>query len=434
MAVNRTSLYESLLLATLVVALTLAAARIYPIWDDARLTVLIRQSGTGVILENFGWRFLVSLVLAFLADHQLFFPVGVIFHFIGWLGMGLVTMKLWRLMFPDYARLALLPGLLSVAPIICKVQLVIVTIVFMELIPSLLSFVTVLLFLTEHPSRRRRVTNYVVGFLLIIFSVLLCEYAVAGAAAGFVILFTNALCNRTQSRRERLLVAMLLPIASLGSYVASLLLATPTANPDFRPAYALESLPRKIEIMPFRLLSAQWRSTIGGVLESLGSINVNSKVALWSFGCGAIFAALVTLVVYKKTDPVPAGTRDWSTVLTLLVATLIAFLPVFLMGRTLESKWDSRFCLPILPVLSSLTVFLLLQLVRKTAWVIIACAFLAGYWTTFEILYAHQHPESVARIKALPMLARNDANKASQLHWDAEQAFAETRLLNRGEN
>jgi len=436
MTVDRTSLYEFLLLAAIVSALTLAAAWAYPIWDDARLAVLIGQFGTGVILENFGWRFLVSLVLIFLANHQLLFPVGIIFHFLGWLTMGLITMKLWRLLFPDYVRFALLPGLLSVAPIICKIQLVIVTIVFMELIPSLLSFLTVIIFLTEYASRRRRIINYVLAFLLIILSVLLCEYAVAAAGAVFVILMANALREKTQVRRERQIVALLVPLVSLSSYIVSLFLATPTANPGFRPGYAVQVLPRKIQVIPFRLLSGIWRGTIGSVLASLGAINVSSKVALLSFGCGAIFSVFVTLVVYKKTDSALVRPRDWSTVLTLLVAIIVAFLPVFLMDRTLESKWDTRFCMPVLPVLSSLTVFLLLQLVKKSVrvLVVIACSFLVGYWTTFEIMYTHQHPESVVRIQALPILARNDSNKISQLHWRVPETFYEGHLLDRREN
>jgi len=434
---NRNSLYEFLLLATVVIALTLASVWVYPIWDDARVLSLITRNGSQVILFNFGWRILVAFFLTFLSEHQLFQPVGIIFHFIGWLGMGLVTMRFWRLMFPEHARLALLPSLLSVAPILCKVQFVLVTVVFMDLIPSVLAFMAILMLLREYTSRRRWIINEVAALLLIVFSILISEYAVAAAGAGFVLAMAKALREKTQLRRERIIAALLVAVFSLGSYAVYSLMATPTANPEFRARFALEMFPRKIPVIPFRLFSALWRGAIGGVLESLGSINVNTKIALTSFVCGAIFSAVVTLVVYKNTDGAPALSRNWFTVLTLVVATLVGLLPVFLMDRTLEAKWDSRFWLPVLPVLSSLTVFLLLKLVNKRVWLLvpIACGFLAGYWTTFEILNTYQHPEPVVEIKTVPVFALADGNKTASVTMGGTAVVsADPRLLMRTEN
>src|SRR6266849_4636963 len=95
---NRTSLYEVVILAGLVTALTLAAALLYPTWDDGRLMVLIRESGSRAIWVNFGNRPLAALLYVFLLNHQVFLPVAIVLHWITWLGMGLVTMRFWRLM------------------------------------------------------------------------------------------------------------------------------------------------------------------------------------------------------------------------------------------------------------------------------------------------------------------------------------------------
>ncbi|HYJ86511.1 MAG TPA: hypothetical protein VEW46_10670 [Pyrinomonadaceae bacterium] len=394
---NRISLHEFLLLATVVTALTLGAAWVYPIWDDARLIVLIRESGNGAILANIDSRLLVSRFLIFLSDHRVFLPVGLAVHWIAWLGMGLVTMRLWRVLFPGRARFALLPGLLSVAPILCKVQLVIVTVVFIVLIGPVLIYLAILMFTSEHPSPRRKIVADAAGLVLIILSILLSEYGVSAAAVAFTLVTAKAFNERGELRRGPRTLAMLIAVSSLASYIAFYVLARSTVSPPYRPGFALQSLPRKIQTLPFDLLSGLWRGTIGAFLEALGSITLNTKATLLSFVCGAIFSAVVALGVYRKAESPPAPNREWLSVLTLLVATLVAIFPVLLMGRDMESKWDSRFWLPVLPVVSSLTVFILLSVVRARLWLLvpIVCGFLAGYWTTLEIIDTRQHPEPV---------------------------------------
>jgi hypothetical protein len=394
---NRFSLYEFLLLAAVVTALTLAAAWVYPIWDDARLLVLIRETGISAIRTDVDSRFLVAAFFIFLSDHQLFFPIGLVFHWVGWLGMGLVTMRLWRLMFPGHARFAVLPALLSVAPVLCKIQFVIMSVVFIDLIGPVLGFLGILMLFSEQSSSRRKVGAGVLALLLIVFSILISEYGVATAGAGFVLLTAKALRPGSERKREYRIAAALIAVFALGSYVVFSLLARSTASAPYRPGFALQSFSRKIQVLPFALLSGLWRGAIGGVLEALGSITLNSKAALLSFVCGAIFSVLVSFGMYRKADCAPTPNREWFSVLAMLVATLVAIFPFLMMGRTLESKWDSRFWLPVLPVLSSLTVFVLLFVVSKRVWLLvpIACGFLAGYWTTSEIINTHQHPEPV---------------------------------------
>lgn len=396
MALNRTSVYEVVLLAVPVTALTFAAARIYPTWDDGRLMSAIQESGGRAIWTNFGNRPLVAIFYAFLLNHQAFLPVGMVLHWMTWLGMGLVTMRFWRLMFPAHSRFALLPALLSVAPILCKVQLVILTIPSIDLLGPLLTFLAIFMLLSEHPTRWRRLTVKTMGLALIAFSILISEYAVATAAAGFILISAKAIQRRMERKRELQITAALVAVCTLISYLGLLWLTRAAGRDAFRPGYILELSGWKIRGIPFRLLSGIWRGAIGGLLESLGSFTLNSKTALLSFVCGAIISGFVVLAIHKREAVDFRLEQNRMSVITLLAALVVGLVPVVLMDRTLESRWDSRFWLPVLPVLSSLSVYILFYVLRARLYVLVPviCGFLTGYWTTLEIANAFRNPET----------------------------------------
>jgi hypothetical protein len=391
---NRTSLYEVMLLIVLVTALTIAAAWLYPTWDDGRLMLAIRDSGSRAIWVNFGNRPLVAFFFTFLLNHQVFLPVAAVLHWLAWLGMGLVTMRFWRLMFPAHSSFALLPALLSVAPILCKVQLVILTIVSIDLLGPVLSFLAIFMLLSEQPSRWRKIIVATAGLGLIVFSILISEYAVVTAAVGLILLGARAVRARTERRRELQIIATLIAGCALFSYSVLLWVTRAAGRDAFRPGYILESFSLRI---PFRLLSGVWRGAIGGVLESLGSVTLNSKAALLSFVCGVVFSGLVVFGLYKREAVEFTLKADRFSVITLLAALVVALIPVVLMDRTLESKWDSRFWLPVLPVLSTLSVYLLFSVLRTRLYVLVPvlCGFLAGYWTTSEIASSFRDREPV---------------------------------------
>src|SRR5260370_11637331 len=123
----------------------------------------------------------------------------------------------------------------------------------------------------------------------------------------------------------------------------------------------------------------------------------------WVCSGGELFWVLKSVWFWGGGAAAPAAGRDWPTALTLLVGTVIGVLPFLLMNRTLETYWDSRFWLPAMPLVSSLTVYLLLSVVRKLLWILvpICCGFLAGYCTTTEIIRTHTNqvpPSSIPPI------------------------------------
>ena len=391
---NRTSLYEVVILAGLVTALTLAAALLYPTWDDGRLMFLIRESGSRAIWVNFGNRPLAALLYVFLLNHQAFLPVGMVLHWMTWLGMGLVTMRFWRLMFPAHSRFALLPALLSVAPILCKVQLVLLTVPSICLLGPVLGFIAIFMLLSDQAFRLRKIILRATALALIALSILISEYAVVTAAVGFILLSAKAIHGRTERKRERQVSAALIAVCALFSYSVFLWLGRASGRDAFRPGYILESFSLRI---PFRLLSGIWRGAMGGVLESLGLVTLNSKAALLSFVCGAVFSGLVVLGTNKREEVEFTPKQDRVSVIALLASLVVALVPVVLMDRTLDSKWDSRFWLPVLPVLSSLSVYILFYVLRTRLYLLVPvlCGFLAGYWTTSEIASAFRNREPV---------------------------------------
>ena len=59
---KQTSIYEILLLAGIVTALTIGTAAAYPIWDDRRLLFLVEQNGIQAIQWSFGIRPLAASI------------------------------------------------------------------------------------------------------------------------------------------------------------------------------------------------------------------------------------------------------------------------------------------------------------------------------------------------------------------------------------
>jgi hypothetical protein len=393
---HKRALAEILLLAMIAAALTIGAASAYPIWDDRRLLLLIETNGIDAINASFGIRPLIASWFTFLFNHRLLLPVALVFHFAEWLAMGLITVRLWKLMFPAHAKMALLPALLSVAPVLCKVQLVTFTVVFIALFAIVVGYAGVFLLLSDQPTRRRKLIVDVAGLALAAFATLISEYGTLTAIVGCVLLISKAIRVPKARRRQPLIVAALLAISVLLFYALFLTLGS-RSNPGFLPSYSLQFLSWRIGVIPFRLLSGIWRGAMGGFLESLAAISVNSKIAVLSCLSGAVVATLAGLVFKKRREATRESGPDKQSIVTLLVTTAVALIPVLLMDRMLEDRWDSRFYLPLLPVLSSLTVIALLSLVRRRFWlvVVILCGFVAGYWTAAEIAWTLRNRESV---------------------------------------
>ena len=391
--VRRKTFFEILLLAGLVTALTFAAAWVYPTWDDGRLMLAIQEFGSDAIWTNFGNRPLIALFYVFLLKHNLFFPVGIVLHWIGWLSMGLVTMQFWRLVFPANANLSLLPGILSVAPVLCKMQTILLVMPTIDVIPPVLAFAALFMLLSRPRRGWGLIVTDIIALALIVATILVSEYAVVAAAIAATFVIANALYGDPTRRREYRVVAALIAGCIFVSYAMFLWLTKGSGRETFRPSYIPEWLSFR---MPFLLASAIWRGIIGGVLESLGSVTLHSKIALLSFVCGALFSALVVLVLRHAARGEANFQRDKLSLATLLIAAVVPLVPVVLMNRALESRWESRFWLPALPVLSCLSVYLLLYVVRTRLYVLvlIVCGFLAGYWTTSDVARVLRNPDA----------------------------------------
>ena len=399
---RRRSIYEVGLLAALVTVLTAAGAWIYPIWDDGRLLLAIQESGRQAIWINFGNRPLAALFYIFLMKYEAFLYASIVLNWITWLGMGLVTMHFWRLMFPAHSRFALLPALLSVAPILTKVQFAILTIPTIVMVGPLLGFIAIFMFLSEQPGRSRKVIVATAGLLLLAFSILISEYGVVTAVVALILVSAQVIRYSSERKWQQWVVPALIAMCTLISYSFYLWLGSGTGKDAFRPGYMLAVPGWRIRGIPFRWLSGIWRGEIGGLLESLGSVTLTTKAAFLSFVCGAVVSALVVMLIHKRGAVEFTLRQDRFSIITLFVAVAAALMPVVLMDRTLETKWDSRFWVPVIPLLSSLSVYILFYVLRARLYFLvpILCGFLTGYWTTFEIARTFRNPDPVV---ALPL-------------------------------
>jgi hypothetical protein len=212
-----------------------------------------------------------------------------------------------------------------------------------DVIPVVLTFVALFMILSAPHQKSKKLIVYALALFIIAFMVFVSEYAVVTATVAAIFIAAQALFSENSRRRELKVMAALIMTSTVISYVIFLLVTRNSGRDAYRPSYISQVLSLR---MPFRLMSGIWRGALGGLLESLGSITVHSKIALLSFVCGLVMSLLVVLA-FKRTPKSESSPKQPKLSLALLiVATAVALVPIVLMNRTLDSTWDSRFWLP----------------------------------------------------------------------------------------
>ena len=212
-----------------------------------------------------------------------------VIHWLAWFGMGWVTLRLWKLLWPAHRAFALAAACVAVAPVLCRIQ----TVLLCAFVPSVIGPVVVFLVslpLLSPGAVRLSKTRIATLWALMVFAVgavsLISEYALP--AVGAVIVLLWGLRPRGQPGARRSLVAIgLLLATAIASYAAYHQLADPTGRLSVRPE--VQDWGYRAKWWMPRMLSEIWWLTLGGIFERLGAVDVwSSKEAFLGMFGGAL--------------------------------------------------------------------------------------------------------------------------------------------------
>ena len=361
-----------------------------PCWDDGWFQLC--QSSGQPLQEVFGDRPLYGAYLGWLERHGILWPFHYGVHFFGWFSMGLAALTVWSLMFPSLPQLRLVAGCLSIAPVICQYQLVLVGgTVYLIQVASVFLGLFVLYWSVSTEVRVPWKWLAITGAGVLVFlNTLMTEYTIPTSLAAAVLLWF-LLKGKEARRKRRLLAAVFLPAVALAGYFVFYLTADPQPRPDTRPEQVIlgAGFLSLFKAAGENLANDLWQLSLGRTLTVLGDFSLHADRKDFFFVGAGIFAAISIAWASLRGDQLKLAeekpvTRHWRGAGILLAAIVLALVPVALMGRAGNiHRMDTRFWLPVLPIAACLTVFLITNLVRErfTSAAIIALGFLCGYAT-----------------------------------------------------
>jgi hypothetical protein len=363
----------ALVVAAFVVPFAYGAWRVFPVWDDASLWFSIAEHGPDGVRAWHADRPLSAAISATLARWGILWTVARPLHFAAWVGLGLMTARLWRRLFPELAEYAVLPAVLVIAPIFVQTQLILWNPILDAQLGSLMAFGAVLLC---DAARKRTGVSGVAAWLgsglLTVAGVLLSEYALV-ALIGLGSAMTFCVWSETRDHARsgaathwrlwlrRLGALGVVAIVSYGVYARA---AAASARLVVRPEYQLraQGLRRILELPP-RLGFALWEATVGNLAAAAGTIHLlrDSGPAL---ACGAVGALLCYWLLRRtRTGPeTPAGSP--LRLGALAVALGVGLIPIIVMKVSPRAGSLSRLWLPVAPLAASLCAGAILHVVR----------------------------------------------------------------------
>ena len=303
-------------------------------------------------------------------------------------------MLLWRTLFPELRRYALSVACLTIAPIVCHTQLVLITTTLIYLPGIVLVYLAFALSFSiasaDHNYRRNKFIFPVVAVGLTLPAYLISEYAAPAALACAVL-------NQSQSGGWHRTIGTAFFVSAIVGYALYWSLTDPAARPNVRPEEILLSNPlQRAQRFAVVFPDSLWKLALGSFLESVGDIRIRprTEVAIGrviAVASGALIALFLTLVSGRDSSdssrkiPQRAG---WYTALSLILALAAAIAPIALMRPlVVEGAWSTRLWLPILPLASCTTAFLLFGFLRaRQRWLVIPLlGFVAGYTGVKEV-------------------------------------------------
>jgi hypothetical protein len=374
------------LLAILVTAMTIIAARAYPLWDDGGFAITVHRGGAAAVIDWMRDRPVLAWMQASVVESGHLIAVEAVVYWLTWFGTGWVTLRLWKILCPSCPEFAMPAACLSVAPVIVRVETTLISGTWVNMIGPLLTWLVLLKLLAPQaskPSLFRARLLIAVMMVVVAAATMISEYALATVIAGAVLLASLYPVPSSERRQAWATIGLLLLTAGV-AYAVYHHLGNAEARPMARPE--LQNWGWRLTVLGPRWLSAIWEAGLGGLLTRIGEIDVSSRMMLVALLAGLAGAVILRWIgrQYVK-DSSLAGrseSRSLRILLTLLLAIAAGLAPIVAMGATVHSWTGSRFWGPLLPLESCFCVFVLWTLLRRQFLAILPafCGLLAGYY------------------------------------------------------
>jgi hypothetical protein len=344
----------------LVLALAVVSFFTFPDMDDSYLLLILKERGAEGIVAGALDRPLVGWLWSGLAaaTGNRFWDISRGIHAALWIGLAAVAARLAAFARPSRWSAAALAGLLAVAPLAVRTQLSVVTIPWVALLGTVLAWAAALMLLVF--SRRGGVLFGGAGFGLLALAVLYSEYALPVTACGAVLLLFED--GFRPARRRLLLAATVLAWAGL-LYLIYRGLGDTSFRPEVNPANRTSV--RGFLTLPLVLVSDGWRLTVGGLggaVEQFG-VEWGSRSTLLGASLGILLGLLLLGTCGQPNDGHPQHDLPKTSRRAITwLAFAAGLLPVAMMRGQVIGDFQSRFYIPLLPIVAVLVAGLIADL------------------------------------------------------------------------
>ncbi len=371
--------------------LTLGAIWAFPIWDDGWFWLLLQEQSASGIVPSLGDRPIWARLLSFFATFETsFWYVAFAAQALLWPALGLLSATLWNFLFPDLRQYAFVVACLAVAPIVTTLQMLTGAQFALGPLLSVVLGYGALLLLLQFITTKQRLDDFylVVGLILCATSIILTEYGVPVVLVAIILVLTYPWLANDYNYGVRVYVVILLVIVvTIVIYVVYVSLADSGIRPMNHPANIVTQDFSKLLRIPSRLVESAWKGVAGGLMTALAQVRVR-RLDLLPIAYGMLVAGLLVFGSYRSHQAAVSTQHIQKRLFILTVALLLGLLPPILIGRIpFDDGFNSRFGVPVLPIVAMLTVFLGVQLIQPRFWFvpILLFGFAAGYVTCSQV-------------------------------------------------
>jgi hypothetical protein len=391
---------------------SIGARRLFPIWDDGWLWLLLEEKGVDAIVPSHPERPVVVWLWSLLAPTvDAFWRNAFLAQAILWPVFALQSALLWRRLFPRHRGYAGMVALIAIAPFATQVQMLTANVALASLLSVILAYLGVLLALRFVESSNDKAYALLLSSAAAITAgVLLQEYGVAVSAAGTVLLaYQWSQLTDVGMKRRCLIAATSMVGVALGSYWLYLRIAdfdSPDArqllNPEHFPSLG-QVLVGLWEVLPVSL----YRGLVGGFADAaVRLVEVRSGLVV-VIAVGVAVSLLATYGGFRSSQR-DTSCSEWgprAAWFALLLASIAALAPPIVAGEFPWSPNDgmtSRFGLPAQPILAILLVYLVTRIPAvRIRWALFAAiGFVAAGVAVADVQQGVDEAELVARLGA----------------------------------
>jgi hypothetical protein len=320
----------------------------FPNWDDAWLSLLVKEHGLGAVIDAVPDRPLAAHLM------KLGMSVGlipmIVISLLLWLALGILSKHLLSIFFPTLSGLWPLCLILTISPVLVQTHMFVFNGTLTALLSVVLAYTGMLGIMRFSKADEERPYLLFSALLLFVVGILISEYAVPCAIATFVALFCCSSSDELRIRRIK--TSALLLLCTFLSYAFIAL----RSRQDTSPTFAFDNLHKVLMNLPFTLVGSVWEASLGSFFEGLASINQISLQNRPSFIGMALACAIAALLIAASQN---GNAPTLRSIACVSLCVLAAILPVAMMARIPYPGGATRYLLPVVPLSSILIVGIL---------------------------------------------------------------------------